>query len=231
MLVLAVCGIFSLSIFFSARDKVKEEELHQHLLEMELRECEVNLDVAELRADITRLRMAYEPERFAELEASQHIEDVGGHGATQQSTEMADGSSGRTLLGSFLKQLLGDDENSLGRRTQQSLTRVLAPRRLSAEDAVLVESSKTSFEVALYPCYVLPLSRLTGLTRLPVHEDVHDMLEELTPRSLMPSSAFAFFVRFDMHEMCDGRACKSQFLPMSSWQPKLGNIWRTTTSR
>ena len=47
-----------------------------------------------------------------------------------------------------------------------------------------------------YPCWVMPLSKLCKLEKLPSHEDAlqADYLEELTQLSTQPSSAYSFFV-------------------------------------
>jgi hypothetical protein len=55
MLVLAVLSVLCLSVLFGLQGKAKEDEVYRRLLEMELGECEVNMDQRELRNDITRL--------------------------------------------------------------------------------------------------------------------------------------------------------------------------------
>jgi hypothetical protein len=48
----------------------------------------------------------------------------------------------------------------------------------------------------LYPCWVIPLSKLRKLERLPTHEDAlqAEYLDELTQLSTQPSCAYSFFV-------------------------------------
>ena len=45
-----------------------------------------------------------------------------------------------------------------------------------------------------YPCWVVPLSKLRALERLPVHEDAlqAEYLDELTQLSTQPSCAYSF---------------------------------------
>ena len=169
-----VMGLFALSFYFGYRDKLKKEEVEQHLFEMELRECEVDMDLAEVRSDILRLTMKYEPERL--LQASREVEDTTGEDRglhTQQSTMFSPSKPTPRF--------------ALGRQ-----------RRLSLADGYSNDTSAatTSFESALYPCYVLPLTHLMTMTTLPAHEDALDLdvLEVLTTRSRAPCSAFAYFV-------------------------------------
>ena len=102
-------------MYFGYRDKLEKEEAELHIFELELRECEADMDLSELRSDILRLSMKYEPERLAALQASQDIEDMtGGIQPTQHSTmfkkrrfSLADGYSeekqaAKTSFGSAL---------------------------------------------------------------------------------------------------------------------------------
>ena len=47
-----------------------------------------------------------------------------------------------------------------------------------------------------YPCWLIPVSKLRTLDRLPQHEDAlsSNLLDELTATSTQPSCAFSFFV-------------------------------------
>ena len=101
-----VVGMFAVSFYYGYRDKLIKEEVEQHLFELELRECEADMDLAELRSDILRFSMKYEPGRLVAAAASQEVEDaVGEGGLAQQSTvhrryNIADGYS-TTLLRHF----------------------------------------------------------------------------------------------------------------------------------
>jgi hypothetical protein len=160
-----------LGFHFGAQDGKKEKELRQHLLEMELRECEVNMDLIELRTDVTHLR-AKQPIRFSEA-AFARVEEYRQQDAVdpgtpkQQSTTIAP-SPRRPII-----MALGGSMHSHSDPTAEI---------------------KISFEQGYYPCYVLPLTRLMTMTTLPVHEDALDLLDVLTKSSLAPNSAFSYFI-------------------------------------
>jgi hypothetical protein len=65
---------------------------------------------------------------------------------------------------------------------------------LSAVDAV--KPSNTELHEALYPCYVIALSKLQKMDTLQKHEDLlaREELEVLTRTSRTPSGAFTFFI-------------------------------------
>ena len=78
-----------------------------------------------------------------------------------------------------------------GRRSSIQLnTMISAP--VTAKD----KKSEISFFNVQYPCYVLSINRLREHDRLPVHEDAlrAEKLDILTSTSLMPSSAFTYFI-------------------------------------
>ena len=171
MLVLAVLSVLCLSVLFGLQDKVKEDEVYQRLLEMELRECEVNMDLSELRNDIARLIALQKYEATRSVVPLETVDQD----PKQQSTETVDSDRDGSASPMLARWRYTQGERRLARLAKKSKT-------------------STSFEFGRYPCYVLSLTHLTVLTTLPEHEDMLDVLEILTPSSLAPSSAFAFFI-------------------------------------
>lgn len=139
---------------------------------MEFRECEADMDIVELRADILHLRELYESEKLAEERNMMRcsIDDIADLSVKvkQQSTALSD-NDGRTRRISFPPGRKYDGEKGV----------------------------KISFTSGRYPAYVVSLSVLQHYERLPLHEDALQAggLDLLTPSTMMPSSAFTYFVR------------------------------------
>ncbi len=76
-----------------------------------------------------------------------------------------------------------------------SLSRQVSTK-LAASASAKDPKTEISFFNVQYPCYVLSLNKLRDHERLPVHEDAlrAEKLDVLTSSSLMPSSAFTYFV-------------------------------------
>ena len=146
------------------------------LREMEFRECEADMDITELRADILQLRERYEPKLLEAERCAQAVKDL------------ADNDESRTrnqrLNSTRLEQDSRFDNQNCFRNLLSKVTR--GP---GSKENIL-------FTSGAYPCYVVSLSTLQMFERLPVHEDAlfSEQLDLLDPNSIMPASAFTYFV-------------------------------------
>ena len=161
-------------------DAQERAELVQMECEQKFRECEADMDISELRADILQLREKYEPKEL-ELEREAERIEHSRRPSVQRRTSMT--RARRRGCCDFLSW-----------RGEPSLEYAPSPTRPSPTDTTT--DNEISFLASLYPCYVLSLQSLRLLARLPVHEDAlqAERLDVLTSTSTTPASAFTYFI-------------------------------------
>ena len=157
-----VLVVFSFAGTCGLADDQRQREHVLRLREMEFREIEADMDIAELRADILQLREEYEPERLLSERHAQFVEDLGMEHRV---------------------------EHQPSTRKQSFLLNTLAVTKKAIADI--------KFTSGVYPCYVVAIDQIRQMDRLMVHEDAlaTERLDVLTPSTVMPSSAFTYFIR------------------------------------
>ena len=143
-----------------------EQEAKLKMLELEFRESEAQLSLAEIRADFEALQ------KKAGIASDTSL-------ARQQSKRQWAGVS-MSISHSAKSATSGMDDAK-------------ARRVFSLGNGKVLE---VSFTKAHYPCFVIPLSKVQALNEIITHEDAmaRNLLEELTPTTLAPSCAYTFFI-------------------------------------
>ena len=162
-LLVATLFVILHAIWVTVRDKEAEEELILRVREMEFRECEIDMDVASLRASIEQLLERYEPNR-----QQQHTDEL-------LSADAGAASKKVHFIG-------------LSSASSRDFSQPRRSLPLSVPLTTSTPKNEPSFSKGLYPCFCVSVTQLQSMHWLPEHEDALEQhrLEHLTPSTIMP---------------------------------------------
>ena len=186
ILLLVNVVLIGLAIVMQLRSGSAIAETEQELLELELREMEVQLSIKEFRADIAFLTSSFdgnkdnETDQIALLSGTTITRD-----AAQANNQEQLLKERRTSLFVWLHS-----KSVVLRKSESS------KRRFTLTKNVDTPKMPVKFHSGYFPCWVISLSHLQKLSQIPPHEEAvkSEFVVELTQTSRSPSCVWSYFL-------------------------------------